>query len=50
MSDGTLVPLNRTEHMFWATEGYIGGIIQPYLLRLEGQVDEARIQIGRAHV
>ena len=44
MSDGTLVPLNRTEHMFWATEGYIGGIIQPYLLRLEGQVDEARIR------
>jgi len=44
VSDGTLVPLNRTEHMFWATEGYIGGIIQPYLLRLEGDVDEARIR------
>ena len=44
MSDGTLLPLNRTEHMFWATEGYIGGIIQPYLLRLEGEVDEARIR------
>jgi NRPS condensation-like uncharacterized protein len=44
VSDGTLVPLNRTEHMFWATEGYIGSIIQPYLLRLEGEVDEARIR------
>ncbi|MEY4763518.1 MAG: hypothetical protein RI907_191 [Pseudomonadota bacterium] len=39
-----LVDLNRTEHMFWATEGYIGGIIQPYLLRLEGHVDEARVR------
>jgi NRPS condensation-like uncharacterized protein len=46
VKDGTLVPLNRTEHMFWATEGYIGSITQPYLLRLEGEVDEARIRLA----
>jgi NRPS condensation-like uncharacterized protein len=46
VSDGTLIPLNRTEHMFWATEGYIGSINQPYLLRLEGEVDEARIRLA----
>lgn len=44
MSDGTVVPLNRTEHLFWASEGYLGAITQPYLLRLDAPVDEALVR------
>jgi len=39
VSQGSLVPLNRTEHLFWACEGHLGSITQPYLLRFDGQVD-----------
>jgi NRPS condensation-like uncharacterized protein len=28
-----LIPLNRSEHMYWAAEGHIGPINQPYILR-----------------
>lgn len=44
MSDGALVPLNRSEHMYWAGEGYLGSITQPYLLRFDRPVDEALIR------
>jgi len=46
LTQGTLVPLNRTEHMFWAGEGYLGSITQPYLLRFDGPVDEALIRLA----
>jgi hypothetical protein len=41
---GTLVPLNRTEHMFWAGEGFLGSINQPYLMRFDGPVNEADVR------
>jgi NRPS condensation-like uncharacterized protein len=44
VTDGTLVPLNRTEHMFWAGEGYLGSITQPYLLRFDGPLDVALVR------
>lgn len=44
MTDGTLVPLNRTEHMFWAGEGFLGSINQPYLMRFDGPVDAADVR------
>lgn len=44
MTEPTLVPLNRTEHMFWAGEGYLGSITQPYLLRFDGPVDAALVR------
>jgi NRPS condensation-like uncharacterized protein len=44
VTEGTLVPLNRTEHMFWAGEGYLGSITQPYLVRFDGPVDAALIR------
>jgi hypothetical protein len=34
-----LIPLNRSEHMYWAAEGYFGPINQPYILRFDGPVD-----------
>lgn len=44
MSDGILVPLNRTEHLFWAGEGYLGAITQPYLLRFDSPLDESLVR------
>lgn len=44
MSAGTLVPLNRTEHMFWAGEGFLGSINQPYLMRFDGPVAFAEVR------
>jgi NRPS condensation-like uncharacterized protein len=43
-AEGTLVPLNRTEHLFWACEGYLGSITQPYLLRFDRPVDVALVR------
>ncbi len=40
MSARTL-PLNRSEHMYWAGEGHLGPINQPYLLRFAHPVDTA---------
>jgi NRPS condensation-like uncharacterized protein len=44
LSEGTLVPLNRTEHLFWACEGYLGSITQPYMMRLDAPVDVALVR------
>ena len=38
------VPLNRSEHMYWAGEGYLGPINQAYMLRLDRHVDEALVR------
>jgi NRPS condensation-like uncharacterized protein len=43
-SDGTLVPLNRSEHMYWAGEGYLGPINMPFMLRFDRPVDEALLR------
>lgn len=39
MAASDLIPLNRSEHMYWAAEGYLGPINQPYILRFDGPVD-----------
>jgi len=39
-----LIPLNRSEHLYWAGEGHLGPINQPYVLRLSGPVDEALVR------
>lgn len=39
MAVSDLIPLNRSEHMYWAAEGYLGPINQPYILRFDGPVD-----------
>jgi len=44
VSAGTLVPLNRTEHMFWAGEGILGSVNQPYLMRFDGPVEAAEVR------
>lgn len=44
MTDGTLVPLNRTEHMFWAGEGFLGSINQPYLMRFDAPVEAGDVK------
>lgn len=44
VSDGALIPLNRSEHLYWAGEGYLGSINQPYLLRLDRPVEEALVR------
>jgi NRPS condensation-like uncharacterized protein len=43
-AEGTLVSLNRTEHLFWACEGYLGSITQPYLFKLDRAVDVALLR------
>ncbi len=44
MSDGALVPLNRSEHMYWAGEGYLGPINMPFMMRFDRPVDEALLR------
>ena len=44
MSPPDLIPLNRSEHLYWAGEGHLGPINQPYVLRLSGPVDEAQVR------
>jgi NRPS condensation-like uncharacterized protein len=39
VSAAKLIPLNRSEHMYWAGEGYLGPINQPYVLRFDQPVD-----------
>lgn len=34
-----LIPLNRSEHMYWAAEGYLGAINQPYLVRFDSPIE-----------
>lgn len=41
MAAPDLIALNRSEHMYWAAEGYIGPINIPFMLRLDGPVDRA---------
>lgn len=36
--------LNRSEHLYWACEGYLGSIHQPYVLRFNGPLDPARVR------
>jgi hypothetical protein len=38
------LPLNRSEHLYWAGEGLFGPVNQPYLLRFDGPVDEAVVR------
>ena len=38
------LPLNRSEHMYWAGEGHLGPINQPYLLRFDQALDEALVR------
>lgn len=44
MTEDALVPLNRTEHLFWAGEGYMGSITIPYLLRFDGPIGVAQVR------
>lgn len=44
MSTPNLIPLNRSEHMYWAGEGHLGPINQPYILRFDQPVDEALVR------
>ena len=44
MSAPDVIPLNRSEHLYWAGEGHLGPINQPYVLRLSGPVDEAQVR------
>lgn len=44
MSLTDLIPLNRSEHLYWAAEGRLGPINQPYMLRLSGPVDAALVR------
>lgn len=44
MSSPDLIPLNRSEHLYWAGEGHLGPINQPYVLRLSGPVEEPSVR------
>ncbi len=44
MRSPDLLPLNRSEHLYWAGEGHLGPINQPYVLRLSGPVDTADVR------
>lgn len=44
LRDATLVPLNRSEHMYWAGEGYLGAINMPFMMRFDRPVDEALLR------
>lgn len=44
MRSPDLIPLNRSEHLYWAGEGHLGPINQPYVLRLSGPVDAAQMR------
>ncbi|KGM40295.1 hypothetical protein JY96_10350 [Aquabacterium sp. NJ1] len=38
MAAPDLIPLNRSEHMYWAAEGYLGPINIPFVLRFDAPV------------
>ena len=42
--DTSVFPLNRSEQGYLAIDGLTGSVIQPYLLRLSGPVDEALVR------
>lgn len=44
VSPPDLFPLNRSEHLYWASEGRLGPINQPYVLRLSDPVDESLVR------
>lgn len=44
MSTANLIPLNRSEHMYWAGEGHLGPINQAYILRFDQPLDEALVR------
>lgn len=44
MRSPDLIPLNRSEHLYWAGEGHLGPINQPYVLRLSGPVDATQVR------
>ena len=44
MSTEHLIALNRSEHLYWAGEGHLGPISQPYLLRFNCAVDEQEVR------
>lgn len=39
-----LQALNRSEHLYWACEGYLGSIHQPYVLRFQGPLEAATVR------
>lgn len=46
MSASGLYPINRTEHAYISTHGMMGSFNQPYLMRLNAPVEEARVREG----
>lgn len=44
MTASKLIPLNRSEHLYWAAEGYLGPINQAYILCFDSTVDTALIR------
>ena len=38
------LPLNRSEHLYWAGEGLFGPVNMPFMLRFDGPVDEALVR------
>ncbi|MBI5926730.1 MAG: hypothetical protein HY836_14160 [Aquabacterium sp.] len=44
MAAPDLIPLNRSEHMYWAAEGYLGPINIPFILRFDAPVELALIR------
>ena len=44
MRSPDLIPLNRSEHLYWAGEGHLGPINQPYVLRMSGPVDATQVR------
>lgn len=44
MSTPNLIPLNRSEHMYWAGEGHLGPINQAYLLLFDQPLEEALVR------
>lgn len=39
MSEAIQIPMNRSEHMYWAGEGYLGFINIPFILRFDSPVE-----------
>ncbi len=44
MTASKLIPLNRSEHLYWAAEGYLGPINQAYILCFDRPVDTELIR------
>lgn len=39
-----LQALNRSEHLYWACEGHLGSVHQPYVLRFNGPLDATQVR------